>query len=37
VLEEAGLITTRRDGRCKLHFLDMTPIDQIVRRWRRRN
>lgn len=36
VLEEAGLITTRRNGRCKLHFLDMTPIDEIARRWRRR-
>lgn len=35
VLEAAGLITTRRDGRCKLHFLDTTPVDQIARRWRR--
>jgi DNA-binding transcriptional ArsR family regulator len=34
VLEEAGLITTRREGRYKFHFLDTTPlIHAIVNRW----
>jgi DNA-binding transcriptional ArsR family regulator len=33
VLESAGLITTRRDGRCKLHFIDTRPLKQIVDRW----
>ena len=33
VLEEAGLITTRRDGRQKLHFLNPVPIRLISDRW----
>ena len=33
VLEEAGLITTRRDGREKLHFLNPVPIRLIHDRW----
>jgi DNA-binding transcriptional ArsR family regulator len=33
VLEEAGLITSRRDGRYKLHFLDTSPLNEISRRW----
>jgi DNA-binding transcriptional ArsR family regulator len=33
VLEEAGLITTRRRGREKLHFLNAVPIQQIQERW----
>jgi DNA-binding transcriptional ArsR family regulator len=33
VLESAGLVTTRRDGRYKLHRLDTTPLRQIVDRW----
>jgi len=33
VLEEAGLVTTRRDGREKLHFLNPVPIRQIHDRW----
>ena len=33
VLEEAGLITTRRRGREKLHFLNAIPIQQIQERW----
>ena len=36
VLVRAGLVTTRRDGRYKFHFLDTTPLDQIADRWRRR-
>ncbi|WIY82026.1 metalloregulator ArsR/SmtB family transcription factor [Propionimicrobium sp. PCR01-08-3] len=33
VLEDAGLITTRREGRYKLHFLNPVPIRQIHDRW----
>ncbi len=33
VLEEAGLIITRRSGREKLHFLNPVPIRQIHDRW----
>ena len=34
VLEQAGLVTTRRDGRYKFHHLDTTPLDEIVARWK---
>ena len=33
VLEEAGLVTTRREGRTKLHHLDTTPLRAITDRW----
>ena len=33
VLEEAGLVTTRRDGRQKRHFLNPVPIRLITDRW----
>src|SRR5258707_13214696 len=33
VLEEAGLITTRRRGREKLHFLNPVPIRLVHDRW----
>jgi DNA-binding transcriptional ArsR family regulator len=33
VLESAGLVTTKRDGRYKFHFLDTTPLKRIVERW----
>ncbi|WP_173924540.1 helix-turn-helix transcriptional regulator [Agromyces sp. Marseille-P2726] len=33
VLEEAGLITTRRSGREKLHYLNAVPIRLIHDRW----
>ncbi len=33
VLEEAGLVTTRREGRFKFHHLDTRPLADIVRRW----
>ena len=34
VLEAAGLISTRREGRYKYHYLDTTPLAQaIVKRW----
>ena len=33
VLEEAGLVTTRKDGRRKLHFLNPVPIRLVHDRW----
>ena len=33
VLEEAGLITTKRRGREKLHFLNPVPIRLVHDRW----
>ncbi len=33
VLEEAGLVRTRRDGRYKFHFIDTSPLRAIVDRW----
>ena len=33
VLEEAGLVTTRREGRTKLHSFDPTPLRELVDRW----
>jgi DNA-binding transcriptional ArsR family regulator len=34
VLEDAGLLSTKREGRCKYHYLDTTPLTQaIVKRW----
>jgi DNA-binding transcriptional ArsR family regulator len=33
VLESAGLVTTRRQGRCKFHYIDTTPLKAIVERW----
>jgi DNA-binding transcriptional ArsR family regulator len=35
VLEAAGLIDTRRDGRWKLHNLNPTPLETMLDRWRR--
>jgi len=35
VLEGAGLVMTRREGRYKFHYLDTSPLDQIARRWPR--
>ncbi|MGY2127945.1 ArsR/SmtB family transcription factor [Blastococcus sp. SYSU DS0617] len=34
VLEAAGLVRTRRDGRYKFHDLDTTPLRAITERWR---
>jgi DNA-binding transcriptional ArsR family regulator len=34
VLEGAGLVRTRREGRYKFHHLDTTPLDAIVQRWK---
>lgn len=33
ILEDAGLVTTRRDGRRKLHFVNPVPIRLIHDRW----
>ena len=33
VLESAGLISTRREGRCKLHHLHTAPLRAITQRW----
>lgn len=33
VLESAGLVTTKRDGKYKFHFLDTRPLKRIVERW----
>src|SRR4029077_21067654 len=33
VLEEAGLVVTRRRGREKLHFLNPVPIRLVSERW----
>jgi DNA-binding transcriptional ArsR family regulator len=33
VLEDAGLVVTRRSGREKLHFLNPVPIRLIHDRW----
>src|SRR5215216_2940673 len=34
VLEEAGLVRTRREGRYKFHDLDTSPLREIADRWR---
>ena len=36
VLEEAGLVVTRRRGREKLHFLNPVPLQEIYDRWIRK-
>ena len=33
VLESAGLVRTRRDGRYKFHHLDLAPLRTIIERW----
>jgi DNA-binding transcriptional ArsR family regulator len=33
VLEAAGLVITRRDGRYKFHHLETAPLKEIVERW----
>ena len=33
VLESAGLLVTRRDGRFKIHHLDTSPLRTIAQRW----
>ena len=33
VLEEAGLVRVRREGRYKFHHLDTGPLREITQRW----
>ena len=33
VLEAAGLVRVKRDGRYKFHYLDRTPLKEITDRW----
>ena len=33
VLESAGLVTTKREGRYKFHFVVTTPLRNIFERW----
>lgn len=33
VLEAAGLVTTKRQGRCKFHYIDTTPLRTVAERW----
>jgi len=33
VLEEARLVSTRREGRYKLHHIDTAPLREITDRW----
>ena len=33
VLESAGLVTSRREGRYKFHFFDPAPLHGIAERW----
>jgi DNA-binding transcriptional ArsR family regulator len=33
VLESAGLVTARREGRYKFHYLNTAPLEAIVDRW----
>ena len=33
VLEAAGLVRVKRDGRYKFHYLDSAPLTQIMKRW----
>jgi DNA-binding transcriptional ArsR family regulator len=32
-LEAAGLVSTRREGRYKFHYLDTSPLKEILDRW----
>ncbi|HSD81685.1 MAG TPA: metalloregulator ArsR/SmtB family transcription factor [Solirubrobacteraceae bacterium] len=33
VLEDAGLVGTRREGRCKFHDLRTEPLEHLADRW----
>jgi DNA-binding transcriptional ArsR family regulator len=33
ILEAAGLVKTRREGRYKYHDFDPGPLEEVVRRW----
>lgn len=33
ILEAAGLVITKREGRYKFHYLDTSPLREILERW----
>jgi DNA-binding transcriptional ArsR family regulator len=33
VLESAGLLSTKREGRYKYHYLNTAPLEAIIERW----
>ncbi len=33
LLEEAGLVKVKRQGRYKFHFIHLAPLEEIQRRW----
>ena len=33
ILESAGLVTVRREGRYKFHHMNPAPLEQLVARW----
>jgi DNA-binding transcriptional ArsR family regulator len=33
VLEAAGLVETRREGRYKFHYINTSPLEPIIERW----
>ena len=33
VLEDVGLVTTRREGKFKFHYLDTSPLSELTSRW----
>jgi DNA-binding transcriptional ArsR family regulator len=33
VLESAGLVETRREGRYKFHYIDPKPLEHVIERW----
>ncbi len=37
VLENAGLVQTRREGRYKFHYINTAPLEPIVERWLNRS
>jgi DNA-binding transcriptional ArsR family regulator len=37
VLESAGLVTSKREGRYKFHFFNPAPLHSIIERWPTKN
>ncbi len=37
VLEAAGLIETKREGRYKFHYFNTVPLDRVADRWLKRS
>ncbi len=33
ILESAGLVETRRDGRYKFHYINTKPLEPLIERW----